>query len=47
LKLKPFFFAGVALFPVTALTICLIRRDIAESDSTSGVAVVCMFRTAA
>lgn len=44
-RLKPFFLVGVSVCPVAARAICLISREIGESASASGVALICILRT--
>jgi hypothetical protein len=46
-KLKLFFFSGTAGSPVMDLVIFRIAREISVSSSVSGVAVLCILRTAA
>jgi len=42
-----YFFSGATGWPQTARAICRIAREITESSCMSGVAVLCILRTAA
>jgi hypothetical protein len=46
-SLKPFFFGFAERCPQMEIAICSITREIGESPSDNGVAVFCIWRTAA